>query len=167
MEDWISTQLSGELAAMRTELAADALAIEAAAYARVALAERFAASTGVQVRLATTAHGAEQPVGRLSEVLGGALVVEAPGASWLVPLSAVVWASGLVAGNRPLGNVEERLGLGHLLRGRIGSPVVVASGPHRWAGRLVRVGADHVELGDPPAVLALAQIGWVRARPPA
>jgi hypothetical protein len=67
----------------------------------------------------------------------------------LVPLAAVTGVRGLEPASRPdTGTVARRLGLGHALRAlaRDRAAVRVVTGGGDTAGRLDRVGADHVDL---------------------
>ncbi|UFU02172.1 hypothetical protein LQF12_11710 [Ruania suaedae] len=79
----------------------------------------------------------------------------------LVPAHAVVAAWPLGSRAPEPGRVEARLGLGHALRAlaAAGAEVMVRSlaGDHR--GRLVRVGADHLDLATARAQLTLTWSG--------
>ena len=75
----------------------------------------------------------------------------------LVPLSAVVLAWPLHGSAPEPGLVEKRIGLGHALRALAEEQVAVlvrtTAGDHR--GRIVRVGADHLDLAAEPGVLSV------------
>lgn len=79
----------------------------------------------------------------------------------LVPLTAVVLAWPLHGSAPEPGRVEARIGLGHALRALAerSLPVLVRThvGDHR--GRIVRVGADHLDLAGPAEVVTIAWQG--------
>lgn len=136
---------AGAAAAGRSELA-DLVRAERA---RVQLADRVRAALGARVRVALADAGPPLE-GELADA----------GADWLllalserrralVPAAAVDVVTGLsFAVAPPAGRVESRLGLGHVLRAlaRDRATVQVRTRGGAVAGRLERVGADHVDL---------------------
>ena len=143
-----------------------------AAYAVVTLASRLMASVGRPVSLEVAGVGGVG--GELRRVGAGWCLVAAPSGDWLVPVEAVISATGL--SERAVPEVAwspvSRLGLGSALR-RLADEatrclVSTRSGAcHEVV--LTRVGADFVEgrtVGEDPGrlLLALAAVGAVQSR---
>jgi hypothetical protein len=141
--------LEAQLAAGRAEEARwDVAELTRAERARVLLADRMRAATGARLRVVVARD----------EALDGTVVEAA--AQWLlldvgsgrravVPVAAVRWVEGLgphVA--PPSGRLESALGLGHVLRALARDRVVatVRTDAGTVAGRLDRVGADHLDV---------------------
>ena len=166
MADQVDDAYSRMLAEAEVSAAADALAVAAAEYAAVGLADRLRASVGVvvQVRLVDRDQILTGPV---TVVADRAVALEdaARAAVWIVPFAAIASISGLAADHRlPADRVERRRSMGALLRPAVGSEVALAviSAEHR--GRLQRVGNDHLQLllGAMPTVVPFASLQWVR-----
>jgi hypothetical protein len=135
-------------AAARSDLRADVHERTRAERASVALADRVRASAGERLRL--TLRGGAVLEGAVLDVASQWLLLgDGPTRRALVPMGAIAAAAGLsphVA--PPAGTVERRLTLGHALRAlaRDRAAVVVLCDGFEVAGRLERVGADHVDL---------------------
>jgi len=146
-----------------------------AEFARVVLLDRLRGSLGHDVAVRTLSG--HDLAGHLARVGADFLLLGASRQEWVVPAHALASVRGL--GPRSLdadvvGPVAARLGLASLLR-RVAadpSPVAGGSGDGRpLAGRLQRVGADFVELGEtdaegrgggPPVTLPFAALSFVR-----
>jgi len=116
--------------------------------ARVGLADRLRASTGRRLRVVTTDAGAFE-----GDLVDAApqwlLLASGAGRTALVVVAALAAVEGLGAHVAPpAGRTESALGLGHALRAlardRVG--VTVHARGAVLAGRLERVGADHLDL---------------------
>lgn len=116
--------------------------------ARVGMADRFRAATGARVRVLPRTGDALEGV--VTDATGSwVLLGLAGGRCALVPLGAVAVVEGLATrAAPPAGRVEAGLGLGHALRAlsRDRAPVVVRTDAGLYAGRLDRVGSDHVDV---------------------
>lgn len=154
--------MEAQLAAVRVaELRADVAELTRAERATVHLGDRVRSAVGQPVVLQLAA----------GEPVRGVVLDAAP--EWvlldtggprraLVPVGAVVAIGGLTAhAAPPAGTVERRLGLGHALRALARDRVVVrvrlVSGD--VAGRVERVGADHVDLVE-DGVRAAVRTRW-------
>jgi len=141
--------LEAQLAAGRADEARwDVAELTRAERARVALSDRLRAATGGRLRVVTT--GGEAFDGVVLEAAAQWLLLDL-GASRraVVPLAALRAVEGL--GPRaapPAGRLESALGLGHVLRALARDRVVVTvrTDAGTVAGRLDRVGADHLDL---------------------
>lgn len=142
-------------AARAAELTAEVADLARAERATVRLVERLRASTGAPITLRLV--GGDVVVGTLLEPAEQwVLVADGPRRA-LVPLAAVTQVAGLATTATPAGDVHvaRRLTLGHALRALARDRVVVrvATESGEVAGRLDRVGADHVDVtsvGDGP-----------------
>ncbi len=135
-------------AARAAELAADVADLTRAERATVRLVGRLRAAqdTDLTVRVA----GGEAVTGTVLEVAEQWLLLADGPRRALVPTAAIQAATDLPVATRPSAEVHvaRRLGLGHALRALARDRVVVrltADGVQA-AGRLDRVGADHVDL---------------------
>lgn len=165
--DAIDDEYSRYLAEADADAAADAMAAATAAYAAVGLADRLRASTGVAVAIRTTA-GDEVLAGTVADVAPEAvmLIDRSTASVWVLMLAAVESISGLAAGHRlPADRVERRRSTGALLRPAAGSLVTIGLVGRRLAGRLDRVGADHLQVrqGVSPLLIPFTAVAWVRA----
>ncbi|NNH08505.1 hypothetical protein HLB10_15645 [Cellulomonas fimi] len=150
--------MEAQLAAARgAELRADVAELTRAERATVHLVDRVRSAVGGPVTLRLAAG---EPVrGVVLDAAPQWVLLDAGGVRRaLVPTGAVVAVGGLPAhAAPPAGTVERRLGLGHALRALARDRVVVrvrlASGD--VAGRVERVGADHVDLVEDGARAAV------------
>lgn len=143
------SDLEAQLAAGRdAEQRWDLVELTRAERARIALRDRLRASVGRELRIGL-APG-ETVAGVVSEVTAEWLLLDVgAGRRALVPTAAVGTVDGLgpyVA--PPAGRVESSLGLGHALRALARDRVAVSARTRVGvvAGRLERVGADHVDV---------------------
>lgn len=115
--------------------------------ANVPWTDRVRASRGCELRVHV---GEGEPLrGVLVDVAAHWLLLAQSARQVLVPVTAVVAVEGLTVQAAPAaGAVERRLGLGHALRAlaRDRAPVVVHARGLVVAGRVDRVGADHLDL---------------------
>lgn len=174
--DELFADLEAQLAAARVgEARAELSELVRAERATVHLADRLRATRGQPVRL----HVGDLP-GDPDAVVGGVLVEV--GAGWvlvvehgarqaLVPLVGVEAVEGLAPHVSPApSEVERRLGLGVALRalGRDRAEVQVHTRGRTVAGRIDRVGADHLDLaperGAAVWTVPLAAVRVVRSR---
>lgn len=134
-------------AAHAAERAVEVADLTRAELASVELGDRLLGAQGVDVRLVVA--GGQQVAGRLLEVATQWLLVAEGARRALVPLTAVVAVRGLPVHSAPAaGEVARRLGLGPVLRALARDRVAVrvqAEGCE-LAGRIERVGADHLDL---------------------
>ena len=131
----------------RAGLAAESAELAEADAATVVLADRLRARAGQPVRLRTRAG--HQVDGVLRQARSRFLLVdEESGVRALVPVEAVATASPLGGVATPSGEVERRTGVGTVLRAlaRQGARVRLVLATGEVVGRLVRVGADHVDV---------------------
>jgi hypothetical protein len=151
------------------ERAAEVDALSVAEYAEVPLLARLHGSIGREVRVGAT--GATEVRGRLARVGADWLLVDHGRIAWFVHLPAVLVVRGLGAHSvpeeaRPL---SARLSLRSVLR-RLAEEgrdcAVELLGGRSVVGRLVRVGADFVELrsadAPEPVIVPLAAVAVVR-----
>jgi hypothetical protein len=135
-------------AALRSDLRAQVDERTRAERAAVAIGDRLRASAGGRLRV--TLRGGTVVEGTVVDVASQwFLLGDGPLRRVLVPSGAVVAVAGLSThAAPPAGTVERRLTLGHALRAlaRDRATVVVVGDGFEVAGRLERVGADHVDL---------------------
>ncbi|UZN01878.1 hypothetical protein [Cellulomonas sp. S1-8] len=143
------SDLEAQLAAGRADEARwDVAELTRAERARVTLTDRLRGAIGTRLRV-VTAHG-EPLEGLVTEAAAQWLLLDlGAGRRAVVPTAAVRSVDGL--GPRaapPAGRLESALGLGHVLRALARDRVVVTvrTDAGTLAGRLDRVGADHVDL---------------------
>ena len=146
-------------AALAMDRAAEVADLTRAELASVELADRLRGAEGTDVRLVVA--GGQLVAGRLLEVAAQWVLVAEGTRQALVPLGALVGVRGLPALSVPVaGLVARRLGLGQALRAlardRVGVRIVTDGS--ELAGRIERVGADHLDLtaGVDAAVYARA-----------
>lgn len=145
----LSSRLDDDARAARD---ADVAELTRAYAADSTFVDRLRAATGQEV----TVHVCTgEPVrGRLEEVAAEWVLLTAPGHQVVVPLHAVDHVTGLGhAAAAPSSTVATRLSLGHVLR-RLARDRVVVHVRTRHAsvaGRVERVGADHVDVVSAPA----------------
>jgi hypothetical protein len=123
--------------------------------ARLGLADRARAASGASVTVGLGAAGTTS--GRLVRSGPGWWLLEVGhGGDVLLPTAALQWVAGLPAlatDPEQVDRVEQRLGLGYVLRGiaRDRSPVtLVLRDAATLAGTIDRVGADFVDLAEHP-----------------
>jgi len=143
--------MEAQLAAGRlAEVRADVAELARAERASVTLAARARASVGLPVRVLIA--GGDTVTGELVDAAPEWLLLAVPASGRaLVPAAVVAGVSGLVGHAAPApGAVESRLGLAHALRAlaRDRAVVRVDVGATELVGRVDRVGADHLDLGD-------------------
>lgn len=139
--------------------------------ASVSLADRLRAAGGSEIELALLAG--ERVVGRVLDTGPEWVLLEQGRQEVLVPMAAVVWASGLpvrAPGGVPLGAVAARMGLGIVLRGlvRERAPVSVTTVDGSVStGTFDRVGADAVDLAvhEPGLARRAGAVRGVRVLP--
>ncbi len=160
---------SAVLAEADADRDAAAMAVADGVYARATIADRFRHALGVTVALHTRACGMDdEPIaGAVAAVSSDAVLIHRPGAAfgWIVMLHSLESAAGLPAGHRrAAGAAQEAWSARSMLRRAADCDVVVALGGRRTAGRLERVGADHVQVSSAAgsAIVPLAAIGWVK-----
>ncbi|RYV50176.1 hypothetical protein [Pengzhenrongella frigida] len=140
----MEAQLEAAQAAERVVEVAD---LTRAELAGVELGDRLRAALGAEVRISVA--GGHVVAGQLLEVAAHWLLVAEGPRRALVPLAAVAAVRGLPARSAPAtGEVARRLGLGYALRALARDRVavrIVADGTE-LAGRIERVGADHLDL---------------------
>jgi len=141
--------LEAQLAAGRADQARwDVAELTRAERGRVTLADRLRAATGTRLRI-VTAEG-EPLEGLVAEATAHWVLLDlGAGRQAVVPTRAIRTVEGLGARVAPpAGRVESALGLGHVLRALARDRVLVTlrtdAGVH--AGRIDRVGADHLDL---------------------
>lgn len=147
--------LEGQLdAAQRADLRAELAERVRAERAVVDLADRLRSATGARLRVWLAGGGLAE--GEVVDVATQWLLLADGPRRVLVPAHAVVGLAGAPpVAAPPAGVVERRLSLGHALRAlaRDRVPVVVAADGYELAGRVERVGADHLDVlsthGDP------------------
>ena len=122
-------------------------------YAEIDLASRLHASVGRTVELTLAGVGAMR--GRLLGAGNGWVLLESADGpqSWLVTVVALTAVRGLAPGARPADTwaLTSRLGVASVLRrvaDEAASVVVVRSDGQHRQGRIGRVGADFLEVGD-------------------
>lgn len=153
-------------AAERGRVTEEAAELAEAESGQVRLTDRLRARAGQDVALrlrdGTELHG------RLADVAPQWLLLADGRAHTLVPTAAVAvaWPLGLAA--PAAGTVESRLRITHALRaiGRQGADVLVVTTAGPVAGRLVRVGHDHVDVraqGGRTRTVALSAVLAVRS----
>ena len=147
------------------DTAAEASALATAELARIGFADRLRGwcDRRVRIQLADgTCHGLVQAVYR------DAVELAAADADYLIALAAVRGVEGPPAyPAMPPSGRQRGSGLA-VARDWLGSGVSVAlSGDDMRSGALVGVGADHLELAAPGAVLLLpwAGLAWIRRQP--
>lgn len=136
-------------AARAAEAAADVAELTRAERATVELASRLRAAHG---RVLTLRSGPARVAGTVLDVAEQWVLLGEGPARWLVPLAGVAAVHGLPAHAAPAaGAVERRLSLGHALRAiaRDRATVRVVLDDEELAGRVDRVGADHLDLTVP------------------
>jgi hypothetical protein len=140
--------MEAQLDAARTaDLAAEVMELTRAERATVSVSDRLRAARGA--RLTVRTRGGEQVGGILRDAAVQWILLDAQGRSSLVPLGAVTAIRGLTRHSAgEAGVVERRLTLGHALRALARDRVVVqiVTDGGELAGRIERVGADHVDL---------------------
>lgn len=155
----------------RAQIAAQSVESAAADAALIRLVDRLRGRVGQKIRLRTRCGNDVDGV--LAQMGDGiALIDEPDGLQAVVPLASIALVTGLAAAapdpRRPL-----RATLATVLRelGRRGSRVRLAMPAGDVVGRIVRVGADHVDLldaavaGRPARIsVAFAEIDLVRSR---
>ncbi|WP_156251926.1 hypothetical protein [Pseudactinotalea terrae] len=118
-------------------------------------ADRLRARRGapLSVRLA---DGSDR-VGMVSDVAHEWVLLAEGERRHLVPVSAIALAWPLGGAAPAPGPIERGLGLGHVLRGLAGEgqDVVVSTRGGDYAGLLVRVGADHVDVAAATGILTI------------
>ncbi|HLS64170.1 MAG TPA: hypothetical protein VK060_12380 [Ruania sp.] len=154
--DDVFAELAAELvAAEREEDEARLGDLVAAEVAGTTFADRCRARSGSQLTL-RLADGSSR-TGTVRDATRAWVILADGDRRTLVPLSAVVLAWPLHGSAPEPGPVEGRLGLGHALRALAEEQVAVlvrtSAGDHR--GRIVRVGADHLDLVSEPGVLTV------------
>jgi hypothetical protein len=155
-------------AAERSEVVAEAAELQRLELSRQSLSDRLRAAIGVEVSM----HAAGVAVhGRVSRVGAGWVLVDTAAAETLVALDAVAWVERLPAAVDGDGDpVEQRLGLGHVLR-RLSRDRAVVTMTLRDAttitGTLDRVGTDFADVAEHPAdvVRRAAHVTRVRTVP--
>lgn len=155
----------------RAQIAAQSVESAAADAALIGLVDRLRGRVGQQVRLRT--RGGNDADGVLVEMGDGiALIDEPEGLQTVVPLASIALVAGLAAA-APEPRRPWRATLSTVLRelGRRGSRTRLAMPAGDVVGRIVRVGADHVDLmdaavaGRPARVsVAFGAIDLVRSR---
>lgn len=143
------SDLEAQLAAGRTQEARwDVAELTRAERSRTDLADRLRAALGLRLRIETAPEHAV--AGVVTEAATDWVLLDlGSGRRALVPTAALCTVEGL--GPRvapPPGRLESALGLGHVLRAlaRDRAAVTVHTRAGVRAGRLDRVGADHVDL---------------------
>ncbi|HEY5518805.1 MAG TPA: hypothetical protein VIK17_04075 [Cellulomonas sp.] len=134
-------------AARAADLAADIADLTRAEAATVGLLDRFRAAQGADVVIAVAGGGTV--AGELLDAAAQWVLVGEGTRRALVPLAAVVAVRGLGVRSAPAtGEVARRLGLGSALRAlaRDRVAVRVTTSGAELAGRIERIGADHLDL---------------------
>jgi len=134
-------------AAQAADLAAEVADLTRAERATVELRDRLRAAQGADVVILVMGGGTV--AGELLEVAAQWALVGEGMRRALVPLGAVVAVRGLAVRSAPAtGEVARRLGLGSALRAlaRDRATVRVTTDGAELAGRIERVGADHLDL---------------------
>lgn len=154
--DEVFAELQAEFeAAEQAEAHIRVLELAEAEVASTRLADRLRARRGQRLRLRLT--DASDRDGEVADAGDGWVVLAQGERRSLIPQHAIVTARSLAGSAPGAGAVERALTLGHVLRalGQDGVVVLVhtAAGSHR--GRIVRVGADHLDLADDAAVLSV------------
>lgn len=144
--------------------AAEAAELGTAAYAEVTVAARMLGSVGAEVGLRLV--GGLTVGGRLARATESFVIVDGA-TTWLVPLGAVLAATGLPGRSvaEESRTVLSRLGLGSALRrlAEDATPCLVhLRDGSRVEGRVARVGADFVELAPRAEVVTFAAIAAVQ-----
>ncbi|WP_062463528.1 hypothetical protein [Demequina soli] len=133
--------------------------------AAVTLASRLAAQGPVLVRLVLRGGGVV--AGAVADVAGAWVLLDTAEGQAVVPLAAVAAAEGLAHAAAPLSEVRRRLTVASALRelAEAGAPVTAETDGGRWAGLIVAVGADHVDLAADGTTVAvpIAALRVVRA----
>jgi hypothetical protein len=154
-------------AGRRADLQADLAERVRAERASVSIADRVRAASGVRLRVWLL--GGTVVEGVVADAASQWLLLADGARQVLVPTAAVAGVGGLAADSAPPpGVVERRLSLGHALRAlaRDRAPVVVVADGYELAGRLERVGADHVDVtptGGPTAAARAVPFAALRA----
>jgi hypothetical protein len=134
-------------AALAADLASEVADLTRAELATVEVRDRLRAAQGTAVRIVVSGGGTV--AGTVLEVASRWVLVGEGPARALVPLGAVVAVRGLAVRSAPAaGEVARRLGLGSALRALARDRVTVriqADG-FELAGRIDRVGADHLDV---------------------
>lgn len=140
--------MEAQLEAARTaDLAVEVAELTRAERATVSLSDRLRAARGEPLTVRT--RGGEQVSGILRDAAAQWILLDAQGRSSLVPVGAVTAVRGLTRHSvGAAGVVERRLTLGHALRAlaRDRAVVQVVTDGGELAGRVERVGADHLDL---------------------
>lgn len=134
-------------AAQAADLAAEVADLTRAELATVELRDRLRAAQGTDLTVVVAGGGTV--AGELLEVSAQWVLVGGGTGRALVPLGAVVAVRGLAVRSAPAtGEVARRLGLGSALRAlaRDRVTVRVTTDGAELAGRIERVGADHLDL---------------------
>lgn len=143
-------------AAAETEAQWEVAELAETEIARTTMADRWRARRGqdLQVRLG---DGSDRD-GTVVDAATEWFVLARGGRRILVPGAAVVLVRPLGPSAPPPGRVERALGLGHVLRAmaheHLAVGVCTLAGTYR--GRLVRVGADHVDVATDGGVVTVA-----------
>ena len=148
-------------AAAAADLAAEVADLTRAERATVGLLDRLRAAQGANVAILVV--GGDTVAGILLDVAGQWVLVGDGSRRALVPLSAVVAVRGLSIRSAPAaGEVARRLGLGSALRALSRDRVTVrirADGAE-LAGRIERVGADHLDVVPEADDARVGPPGW-------
>lgn len=145
----LEARLAAQEAAEREGTVAD---LTRAEQASMGVVDRLRATVGATVRVDLL--DAERLEGRLRRVAQTWLLLDGRGASGpaqhLVPLAAVAGVVGVGRHAAPSTSRTDTLGLGTVLRGlqRDRARVLVRTPAGMLAGRIARVGADHLDLDD-------------------
>lgn len=166
-EHLLLADLSGEMDAVeRAELLAEAAELVEAEAATRTLADRWRARTGRQIGV--TVPGGDEVLGEVLEANGHWLLIAEGERRALVPAHAVVLARGLDRTAADPGLVQGRYSFAAALRriARVGASVRLEDAAGGRTGRIVRVGADHLDLrvdpGQRVVAVALGAIHVVR-----
>ncbi len=145
----LSAQLDADDRAVRD---ADVAELTRAFAGGSTLVDRLRSATGNEVTLHVCAG--DPVTGRVEDVAREWVLLSVAGHQVVVPLHAVDHVRGLGPGSAgPVDGVASRLSLGHVLRGlaRDRTVVHVRTRHTSLAGRVERVGADHLDLVAAPA----------------
>jgi len=151
--DLLFADLEGQAAAAKRAVQAGEVAeLTRAEQAAMPLADRLRAVIGAVIAVELTCGEAVR--GQLKRVAASWLLLDGNGprgrAEHLIPLAAIATISPLSRRAVPSARAVDTLGLGSVLRGlqRDRSRVVLRTKAGQLAGRLARVGHDHVDVED-------------------
>ena len=142
-------------AAQRADLEAEIADRARSERADVTLGARVVGMRGAV--LTVVLRGGRRVSGTVADAAATWLLLASGGGEVLVPASAIAAIEGLGHGAASLSAVERRLGMGSVLRelADARADVVVDTDAGAWRGRILAVGADHLDLDGPGGVRAI------------